>query len=147
MGLPGTNGWADPQPPLDVWEKGSWLREGLAAAAEDLCGSYTYRGFAARMQKEGQLLSLDTLRDAFTAQDDLAAYVQAGSLVQYLLQRYDRQRFRELWRDDGRHLEQIYGESAAAIESAWHEWLRATSDQQPPTVAALRQQGCSPPRR
>jgi hypothetical protein len=146
-GYPRTNGWADPMPTLDIWRQGSWLREGLAAAAEDLCGAYTYRGVAAQMQNEGQLFPLDTLQDAFTRQDDLAAYVQAGSLVQYLMQRFGEPRFRELWRDGGGHILRVYGESAASLESGWHDWLRITSDSRPSTVAVFREQGCAPPRR
>jgi hypothetical protein len=146
-GYPGTNAWTDPAPTPAIWRQGAWLREGLAAAAEQLCGAYTYRGFAAQMQTEGQLFPLDTLRDAFDRPDDLATYVQAGSLVQYLLQRFGEPRFRELWRDAGRDVQRIYGESAASIESDWHALLRMTSDPRPPSVAALRSQGCAPPRR
>jgi hypothetical protein len=66
-GYPGTNGWADPGPTLAIWRQGSWLHEGLAAAAEQLCGAYTYRGFAAQMQTEGQLFPLDTRATHSTA--------------------------------------------------------------------------------
>jgi hypothetical protein len=65
---------------------GGWLREGVVAAAEDLYGRYSYRGMAAQWQAEGTLLPLDSLVHAFYRQDDLAAYLQAGSLVQYLLE-------------------------------------------------------------
>lgn len=145
-GHPGTNGWAETPPSAEMESKGSWLREGLPAAAEDLCGNFSYRGIAAQMQAEGQLLSLDTLRNAFLEQDDLAAYLQAGTLVQYLLMTYDLPRFRELWRDGGRDLQRIYGESPASIERGWHEWLRLTTDARPASIAALREQRCAPPR-
>jgi hypothetical protein len=143
-GYPGTSGWSDSVPTLDAWRRGSWLREGIAAAAEDLCGRFTYRAIAAQMQAEGQLFPFATLRDAFLEQDDLPAYLQAGSLVQYLLETYGQPRFRELWRSNGDDFERVYAASVSTIEAAWHAWLRSTTDERPPSVAALREQACAP---
>jgi hypothetical protein len=143
-GHPGTSGAGSADPSIDVWRVGTWLREGIAAAAENLCGEYTYRGVSAQMQAEGQLFPLDTLRDAFMQQDDLAAYLQAGSLVQYLMETHGRERFRDLWRGAGRNLENVYGASVSSIEAAWHDWLRSTADARPPSMSAFRQHGCAP---
>ena len=140
-----TNGWSDPQPTQEAWRRSSWLGEGIAAFAEHLCGAFTYRAVAAQMQDEKQLFPLDTLRHAFQEQDDLAAYLQAGSLVQYLYQTYGRRPLRELWREGGADFQRAYGVNASSIESAWHDWLRSTPDVRPRSVAALRRQGCSPP--
>jgi hypothetical protein len=52
-----------------------WLREGIAAAAEDRYLNYSYGGMAAQWQAEGALLPLGTLVTAFYQQDDLAAYL------------------------------------------------------------------------
>lgn len=71
-----------------MFERGGWFREGLAAAAEDLHVSYSYRGMAAQWQAEGTLLPLDSLVSGFYRQDDLAAYLQAGTFVHYLLETY-----------------------------------------------------------
>lgn len=120
-----------------AWRRGGWLREGIAAAAEDRCGPYTNRGVAATMEQEGALLPLALLMGAFYEQDDLAAYLQAGSLVGYLLDTYGRETFRTLWESNS--VEDAYGMSVAAVEAAWVAWLRATpSEARPERMGALR---------
>ncbi len=124
-----------------AWQRGGWLREGIAAAAEDRCGPYTNRGVAATMQAEGALIPFDTLAGAFYEQDDLAAYLQAGSLVGYLLATYGQDRFRTLWQSGS--VEAAYGKPVAAVEAEWAAWLRAApSEAQPESMEALRGRGC-----
>ena len=140
----------DPHPPADrkLFEQGGWLREGIAAAAEDLYVTYSYRGMAAQWQAEGALLPLDTLVNAFYHQDDLAAYLQSGSLVQYLLEQYGRDRLRLVWRDGPSAFERAYGRSASQLEAEWHAWLRATpASARPATIALARGEDHCPPRR
>ena len=67
-------------------QQGGWLRERIAAAAEDRYLTYSYRGMAAQWLAEGTILPLDTLVHRFYRVDDLAAYLQSGSLVNYLLE-------------------------------------------------------------
>lgn len=124
-----------------AWRRGGWLREGIAAAAEDRCGPYANRGVAAAMQAEGALIPFEALTGAFYEQDDLAAYLQAGSLVGYLLATYGRAPFRALWRSGS--VEDAYGKPATAVEAEWATWLRATpSEARPESVGALRGRGC-----
>jgi hypothetical protein len=140
----------DPHPPTDreLFEHGGWLREGLAAAAEDLYVTYSYRGMAAQWQAERALLPLDTLVNAFYQQDDLAAYLQAGSLVQYLLEKYGNDRFRLLWRDGPGAFERAYGRNASQVEAEWHAWLHATpAPARPGSIALARSEDLCPPRR
>jgi hypothetical protein len=139
----------DPRPPRDpnVLARGGWLREGIAAAAEDLYLTYPYRGMAAQWQAEGALLPLDTLVHAFYREDDLAAYLQAGSLVQYLLERYGNQRLRLVWREGPSAFERAYGRSPSRLEAEWHDWLRATpASARPRTIALARSEDRCPPR-
>lgn len=140
----------DPHPPVDrvAFERGGWLREGLAAAAENLYGRYTYRGMAAQWQAEGTLIPLDLLVGAFYRQDDLAAYLQAGSLVEYLLQTYGRALFRQIWREGTSAFERAYGKSCAALEAEWQVWLRATpAAARPRNVSVARGEDRCPRRR
>jgi hypothetical protein len=140
----------DPNPPKDrvAFEQGGWLREGIAAAAEDLYGTYSYRGMAAQWQAEGALLPLDSLVYSFYRQDDLAAYLQSGSLVQYLLEQYGSARLRDVWREGPGAFDRVYSRSFAQLESDWHAWLRATpASARPPSIAAARAEDRCPPRR
>lgn len=137
--------WGEPGRPTSraAWRRSGWLREGLAAAAEDRCGAWTNRGVAAAMQAGGERLSLAQLTESFYEQDDLAAYLQAGSLVGYLLETRGRPRFRELWRAGPDGLARVYGASASELESGWRAWLADTPlSARPPSLAALREAGC-----
>lgn len=140
----------DPRPPKEraLIERGGWLREGLAAAAEDLYVTYSYRGMAAQWQAEGALLPLDSLVGAFYRQDDLAAYLQSGSLVQYLLGKYGSARLRLVWRDGPSAFQRAYGKSSSDVESEWQTWLRATpASARPRTIAIARREDRCPSRR
>jgi hypothetical protein len=140
----------DPNPPPDPdpFGRGGWLREGIAAAAEDVYGKYSYRGMAAQWQAEGTLLPLDSLVNSFYRQDDLAAYLEAGSLVQYLLERYGSASLREVWREGPGAFDRVYGRSFTQLEADWHEWLRATpASARPASIAVARAEDRCPPRR
>jgi hypothetical protein len=137
--------WGEPGAPASeaAWRRAGWLREGLAAAAEDRCGGFDGRAVAAAMQAGGEGLSLAHLVDSFYEQDDLDAYLQAGSLVEYFLETYGAARFRRLWRAGGDGLEAATGKPTAELEAEWRRWLAATPvETRPPDLAALRETGC-----
>jgi hypothetical protein len=130
------------------FDRGSWLREGIAAAAEDLWVRYSYRGMAAQWQAEGGMIPLDSLVNAFARYDDLQTYVLSGSLVEYLLTTYGSARFHELWRDGIDAMPRIYGKDTRSIEREWHAWLQRTpSSQRPPSITEARAENHCPPRR
>ena len=134
-----------------AWRREGWLREGIAALAEDRCGRWTGRGVAAAMHAAGEGTSLDELTGSFYALDDLRAYLQAGSLVEYLLEIGGRDALRQLWRSGTAGLERVYGRDPAAIDVAWRAWLATTpAAERPPDLEAMREAGCGagePPRR
>lgn len=130
------------------FDRGSWLREGLAAAAENLWVRYSYRGMAAQWHAEGGMIPLDSLVNAFAQYDDLITYVQSGMLVEYLLTTYGRARFRKLWREGIDGMSRIYGKEVRAIEREWHAWLRRTpASERPQSIAEARAENRCPPRR
>ena len=140
----------DPSPPADsaLMARGGWLREGIAAAAEDLYGNFSYRGMAAQWLAEGTIFPFDTLVNRFYQVDDLAAYLQSGSLVNYLLGQYGHDRFRIVWREGPSAFPRAYARTAAQIESEWHAWLRATPPStRPASIALARSQDRCPRRR
>jgi hypothetical protein len=111
----------------------------IAAAAEDRYLSYSYRGMAAQWLAEGTILPLDTLVQRFYQVDDLEAYLQSGSLVAYLLERYGTDRFRQVWRGGPSAFVRAFGRTATEIEADWHAWLRATpASVRPASIAAAR---------
>jgi hypothetical protein len=127
----------------DVFSRGGWLREGLATAADEGCIPWSVRGIAAQMVVEGERIPLDTLTAAFYKKDGLAAYLQGGSLVEFLLDAYGRDRFRRLWRLGADSISTVYGKPSAKIEAEWLDWLKATPKaERPGSVAAVRGPGC-----
>ena len=130
-----------------TFEQGAWLREGIAAAAEDRYGAYSYRGMAAQWQSEGGLIALDTLVRSFYRQDDLAAYLQSGSLVQYLLETYGTAPLRVVWREGADAFGRAFGKSLPQIEADWQQWLRATPlSLRPRSIAVARTEDRCPRR-
>jgi hypothetical protein len=135
----------DPREPssADVFYRGGWLREGLAIAADNGCVPWSTRGIAAQMVAEHEGIPLDTLTAAFYQKDDLSAYLQGGSLVEFLLDAYGRDRFRRLWRLGPDSIATVYGKPSAKIENEWLDWLKATPKaERPENVAAVRGPGC-----
>lgn len=143
-------GDVDPRTPKDpvTFGQGAWLREGIAAAAEDRYGAYSYRGMAAQWQAERGLMPMDTLVHAFYRQDDLAAYLQSGSLVQYFLETYGSARLRLVWREGTDAFDRAFGRNLSRIETDWQAWLQATPDSvRPQSIAGARAEDRCPPRR
>ena len=95
------------------------------------------------MVAENERISLDTLTAAFYQKDGLSAYLQGGSLVEFLLATYGRDRFKRLWRLGADSIATVYGKPPARIEAEWLDWLRATPKaERPASVAAVRGPGC-----
>ncbi|HUQ99613.1 MAG TPA: hypothetical protein VM166_09185 [Gemmatimonadaceae bacterium] len=139
----------DPRDPMDeaARSRGGWLREGIASAAEGIYGRYTYRGMASRWQTDGGLFPLDTLLNAFYGQDDLAAYLQSGSLVQYLLDTYGSKSFKIVWREGPSAFRRAYGTTQKQIEQDWHAWLQRTpASERPKSIATARAEDVCPRR-
>ena len=133
----------DARESAETFYPGGWMREGIATAAQHTCAQWTNRAVVARMLDEHAMLPLDTLTEAFYKKDEVSAYLQGGTLVDFLLETYGRDAFKRLWRAGPRAMASIYGKDAAIIEAEWHTWLKATpAASTPPNVAELRKHGC-----
>jgi hypothetical protein len=135
----------DPREPSNaaVFYRGGWLREGLATAADYGCVPWSVRGIAAQLAAENERIPLDTLTVGFYQKDDLSAYLQGGSLVEFLLDTYGRDRFKRLWRLGADSIATVYGKPSARIEAEWLDWLEATPKaERPASVTAVRGPGC-----
>jgi hypothetical protein len=124
-----------------AWERMTWLREGLAVAAEDRCAGYGVRGIAAAMLERGMQLRLTALTTHFSLQDDFAAYLQSGAFVHFLLEQGGSGAMRNLWKSG--ELERVYRTSPDALYAAYTAWLQQTpAAERPPDPAALKRMGC-----
>lgn len=136
--------WGHPLAPTDQesFLAGGWLREGTATAAEGQCAGTPLHDVVATMQREAALIPLDTLATDFYAQNDLDAYLQAGSLLDFVRLRYGPGAIRTLWDRGPDAFPDATGAAAAEVEAAWHAWLDAVPVHDPPDLAALRELGC-----
>ncbi len=123
-----------------LWLRGGWLREGVAAHAEDRCGGYSNRAISAAYAVNGELIPGAQLIEEFYSLPDLASYLQAGSLVEFILSRYGIDQLRTLW--NTLSLENSLGLGASELHDAWANWLESIPRQDLPDLEALRTGGC-----
>ncbi len=102
----------------------AWLLEGLAVYADAPCAGYSLHEIAAHLQREKKLVSLHSLVFRFHKQDDLRAYMQSGSFVQFLYETYGREKLRRLWEHGVAHLPEITGKSYRETEMEWRAFLQ-----------------------
>jgi len=102
----------------------AWLLEGLAVYADTPCSGYSLHEIAARLQRENKLVPLNRLVYQFYKPDDLRAYMQSGSFVQFLFENYGREKFRRLWEHGVTGLPEITGKSYREIEMEWRTFLQ-----------------------
>ena len=112
----------------DAWgpPAGDWLREGLATHAVGGCGGRSLHTIAAALDREHRLLPLADLPRRFDVRGEAGAvmYVQSGSLVQYVADRYGTDRLRDFYRSGLAAAPTVLGVDAAALERAWLATVR-----------------------
>ena len=100
------------------------LLEGLAVYADTPCAGRSLHEIAAYLQREDKLVPLYKLVYEFYQPKDLRAYLQGGSLVQFLFENYGREKFRRLWLRGVAGLPEITGKSYREIENEWRAFLK-----------------------
>lgn len=108
-----------PLPPLLE----AWLLEGLAVYADAPCSGFSLHEIAAQLQREDKLLPLYNLVYAFYQPQDLRAYMQGGSVVQFLFENWGHEKFRQLWARGVGGLPEITGKSYREFEQEWRMFL------------------------
>lgn len=124
-------------------EPASWIQEGIAVYADDPCLNYPIHAIAANLLYTKKLAPLDTLFYQFSTLPDVTAYLQAGSVVQFFLDKYGLAKFEALWKQGVKNLEPIIHQSKTDFEKEYHRFLRKTYPQQPEiNWALLNEKGC-----
>jgi len=119
-----------------------WLDEGLAQAADGLCGGYSNTDVAVALAARHGWIPLNTLLTKFRAQPDLRAYLQAAAFAEYLLQRYGSAEVARLWRQGSHGDSPVGGETLGTVEARWRRKLGARRQLTPRTLSALESKGC-----
>ena len=110
---------------LEAWEAFGerplgepWLDEGLATAAGGRCAAYALDEAGAAVVREGRAVPLAELAASFDV-SDAAAYLQAGSVVAWVRERWGRDAVATLWRGGLTGAERATGLGPEAPDAAW----------------------------
>ncbi len=120
-----------------------WIQEGIAVYADNPCMEYPIHAIAANLYYAKQLTPLDSLFHQFRTLPDMAGYMQAGSVVQFFLEKYGLDKFERLWKKGVENMEQIINKDKSDFEKEYHKFLRQTYPQQPEiNWSLLNEKGC-----
>lgn len=129
---------------------GSWTRpagpavvEGLATWVDGRCGGYANGRIARTMLDRGQLIPLESLAGDFRRQDDLIAYLQAASIVEFLVHRRGPRVVAALWDQGLRASPELLQVAADEFKREFEGWLASTYDPVPLNAwESIRAGGC-----
>ncbi|MEJ2216918.1 MAG: hypothetical protein P8099_09910 [Gemmatimonadota bacterium] len=137
MHILATSAWGRPAPP------GAWIQEGLAQFADGACGGFTNDAVAAGLMRRDGVIPLDTLVTRFRTLNDLAAYLDAASVVGYVYHTYGLAAVRRLWQEGSGTAVSALGRSLGDLEKEWRASLPDGSALPPvERIAAIRKHGC-----
>ena len=128
-------------PSLD-WLTTGWMSEALATYAGGPCSGYSIDEIAAYLDRQGELIPLDSLARKFRSYNDLVAYLQAGSFFGYVLETYGLNRVRALWEHGFEGFEKIFGKTPSVIDAEWSNHLKALHPDPKVDWAPLKKHGC-----
>jgi len=95
----------------------SWINEGIATYAANNCNGYTVAEIYRYLLAEKKLISIEDFTSDFYGQSEMIAYHQSGYIVQYLLENYSLEQFKELWTEGFEKFEEIYRLSYSEMQS------------------------------
>lgn len=131
------NTWREPGEPTAA------TLEGFATFVDGYCGGYEIGRAVRTVLERDSLLDWEPLLGAFRAQDDLIAYLQAASLVEFVDSQGIEEGLPELWSGGLGAAPGLLGVSRSELESAWLEWLKASYAPIPDQAwQRIRSDGC-----
>jgi hypothetical protein len=120
----------------------NWMNEGLAALAENNCNGYNVEQIYRYLLERNMLISMDNLTTSFYKQPEMVAYHQAAYIVQYLLNKYGVEKFKDLWTQGFAAFEKIYSVPFSQVKTD----ISITAKQEYPSVPQINwnafQVGC-----
>lgn len=128
--------WPDPAGPAVV--------EGLATYVDGLCGGYENGRVAQTFMDMGAGFPLETLTGEFRLQDDLVAYLQAASTIEFAVERLGESVIGAVWERGLPAIPELLGiSSVGEFELQFENWLSSTYDPIPLEYwDEIREHGC-----
>jgi hypothetical protein len=128
--------------PSRDWHTTGWMSEAVATYAGGPCSGYNIDEIVAYLDRQKELIPLDSLALGFRSYNDLVAYLQAGSFIGYLREAYGLPSIRALWERGFEGFEAVLGKAPATVDAEWREYLRAKYPEPRIDWAPLKQAGC-----
>ncbi len=129
--------WGEPGDPFAA------TLEGLAVYVDGDCGGYEVGRVARTMVDRGEVLTAEQLLGDFRAQDDLVAYLQAGSMVEYYVRQQGTNALQRLWELGLGAAPTLLGTSTDLFVQGWRKWLRSSWSPLPDEAwDRIRADGC-----
>lgn len=120
-----------------------WIQEGISVYTDNPCLGYPIHEIAAYLYYNNKMSSMDSLFHHFRSLPDVQAYMQAGSLVGYLIDQYGQKKFEQLWKNGIVGLSSTIGKSIIELEKEYHAFLRKKYPNQPKVNwTLLNEKGC-----
>jgi hypothetical protein len=85
------------------------MNEGLATYAENNCNGFNDEQIYRYLSEKNMLIPMTAITTSFYKQPEMVAYHQAAYIVQYLLNNYGVEKFKDLWTQGFAQFERIYG--------------------------------------
>jgi len=122
---------------------GAAVTEGLATYVDGVCGGYPNGMVVRTILDRDALIPLPVLASDFRGQDDLVAYLEAGSIADLVARRLGPAALRSLWDAGLQTAPELLGVPAAEFETQFERWLSSTYDPVPDAPwSAIRRGGC-----
>lgn len=130
---------------LGTWPgpAGDAISEGLATYVDGRCGGYDNGRVTRTILDTQNLIPLDALVADFRGWEDLAAYLQAASVIDFTVRQLGSEVIRTLWDRGLQAVPELLEIPPPDYESTFQEWLSTTYDPIPPAAwNAIRLAGC-----
>jgi len=129
--------WGEPGDPFAA------TLEGLAVYVDGDCGGYEVGRVTRTMVDRGEILTAEQLLGDFRAQDDLVAYLQAGSMLEYCVRQQGTDALERLWKQGLAAAPTLLGTSTDLFVHGWRKWLRSSWSPLPDEAwNRIRADGC-----
>jgi len=115
---------------FDLWGRWAdrselaWLCEGLATYSDEPCNGYPMPVLGAYiLQKTNEAVPLDSLATNFRTYPEMIGYPSMAGFVEFVLDKYGLDSFRQLWNEGLPGIERIFGRDIAELEREWHQYV------------------------
>ncbi|MBF9236186.1 hypothetical protein I2I05_02145 [Hymenobacter sp. BT683] len=120
-----------------------WLKEGVATFGAGHCAHYSLHEAAASLLREHRAVPLRELSTNFHGVNDIVAYLQSGSVVQYVHDTYGIAAVRCLWRGGLAASAAATGLTPEQLDAAWRAYLRRSGfHPRPVDWNRIKRHGC-----